>query len=227
MLIVFVWGGWSAISRPIPLEYQLFGLSPCSGNATCLASDGRYSDGWPVVLLIALSVIYLIGVFILQRGLTGRTIGSMLFAYSVVGEDGRPLGVPRALLRSVAGAVDYLPCCVPIVGIVTIGATPSHQRVGDLAAGSIVVDARRTGTSTDSDGTRNEHPGTHTDSIRPVAPGEQLPSYPPTAANDAPPRPPGPLWDPTRQAYVLWDEANRCWLRFDDGAQQWFRIDGL
>ena len=116
---------------------------------------------------------------------------------------------------------------MPIVGIVTIGATPSHQRVGDLAAGSIVVDARRTRTSTDSDGTRDEHSDTHNAGLRPVAPGEQLPSHPPTALNDAPPRPPGPLWDPTRQAYVLWDEANRCWLRFDDGAQQWFRIDGL
>lgn len=227
MLILFVWGGWSAISRPIPLEYQLFGLSPCSGNATCLASDGRYSDGWPVVVLITLSVIYLVGVFIVQRGLTGRTIGSMLFAYSVLGEDGRPLGIPRALLRSVAGSVDYLPCCVPIVGIVTIGATPSHQRVGDLAVGSIVVDARRAGTATDSEGAQNEYHGTHMNSIRPVATDETLPSHPPTAVHDAPPRPPGPLWDPTRQAYVLWDETNRVWLRFDDDTQQWFRIDGL
>ena len=226
MLILFVWGGWSAISRPIPLEYQLFDLSPCSGNATCLSADGRYSDGWPVVILIALVVIYLVGVFIVQRGLTGRTIGSMLFAFSVVSEDGRPLGIPRALLRSVAGAVDYLPCCVPIVGVVTIGATPSHQRVGDLAAGSIVVDARRTTGAQRSEGTQSRERNADSGTPRPVVPGEQLPSHPPTAAGDAPPRPPGPLWDPTRQAYVLWDDANRCWLRFDADAQQWFIIDG-
>jgi uncharacterized RDD family membrane protein YckC len=226
VLVVSVWGLWSAISRPIPLEYRLFGASPCSGSASCLASNGRYSDGWPVVALIAIAVIYLIGVFVVQRGLTGRTIGSMLFSFSVLGADGRPLGIPRALLRSVAGAVDYLPCCVPIVGIVTIGATPLHQRVGDLAVGSLVIDTRR-GFSvggTDTSAARViDGPGD--DSIRPVDAGEQLPSQPPTAQVGAPPRPPGPLWDPTRQAYVLWDDANECWLRFDDASQQWFRID--
>jgi uncharacterized RDD family membrane protein YckC len=226
VLVVFVWGMWSAISRPIPLEYQLFGASPCSGNASCLSANGRYSDGWPVIALIAIAVIYLIGVFVVQRGLTGRTLGSMLFSYSILGEDGHTLGIPRALLRSVAGAVDYLPCCIPIVGIVTIGATPLHQRVGDLAAGSFVTDARRGAFAGQTD--RRQADGTSDsgdERIRSVDAGEQLPSQPPTAQVGAPPRPPGPLWDPTRQAYVLWDDANKCWLRFDDAAQQWFRID--
>jgi uncharacterized RDD family membrane protein YckC len=208
------------------VEYRLFGASPCSGNAACLASNERYSDGWPVLALITIAVIYLIGVFVVQRGLTGRTIGSMLFSFSVLGEDGRPLGIPRALVRSLAGAVDYLPCCVPIVGIVTIGATPLHQRVGDLAAGSFVIDARRGAFAGQTD-TRQADGISDLDDerIRPIARGEQLPSHPPTAHGGAPPRPPGPLWDPTRQAYVLWDDADNCWLRFDDAAQQWFRID--
>lgn len=233
MLVLFVWGGWSAISRPIPIGYRLLDANPCSGDATCLASDGRYSSGWPVVVLILLSVMYLIGVFVVQRGLTGRTIGSMLFAYAILGEDGRPLGIRRALLRSVAGAVDYLPCCVPIVGIVTIGATPSHQRVGDLAVGSLVFDSGRGShrgqpAETRPDGNRIETSiDTPRTAARPVDPGEQVPSHPPTATNDAPPRPPGPLWDPSRRAYVLWDDANRCWLRFDDSAQQWFRITDI
>ena len=226
ILVVSVWGLWSAISRPIPLEYQLFGASPCSGNASCLSSNGRYSDGWPVVALITIAVIYLLGVFVVQRGLTGRTLGSMLFSFLVLGQDGRPLGIPRALLRSVAGAVDYLPCCVPIVGIVTIGATPLHQRVGDLAAGSLVIDARRGIFVGDSDTHEtNGIAGARDGSIRPVKAGEQMPGQPPTAQVGAPPRPPGPLWDPTRQAYVLWDEVNECWLMFDEAAQQWFRID--
>jgi hypothetical protein len=144
----------------------------------------------------------------------------MLFAFAVLGEDGHPLGIGRATLRSVAGAVDYLPCCLPIVGIVTISATPNHQRVGDLAAGSIVVDARCFAPSTPP-------PPSATgadDATRPIAPGEQLPHRPPTATPGAPPRPPGPLWDPSRQAYVLWDESNGGWLQFDQTTQQWVRI---
>jgi uncharacterized RDD family membrane protein YckC len=202
--------------------FRFFGQGPCSGDATCVTSGDRYADGWPLVILIASAVTYLIAVFILQRGLTGRTVGSMLFAISVVGEDGRPLGIGRAALRSVAGAVDYLPCCIPIVGIVTIGATPSHQRVGDLAAGSRVVDARTAHsavrTSTSEDRTA-PHPA-----VRPVGPGESLPLRPPTSTPGTPPRPPGPLWDPSRQAYVLWDEHDGGWLQFDDSIQQWVRI---
>jgi hypothetical protein len=173
-------------------------------------------------MLITLAVSYLILVFILQRGLTGRTVGSMLFAFAVLGQDGRPIGVGRAVLRSLAGAVDYLPCCIPIVGIVTIGATPSHQRVGDLAAGSIVVDARR--------GDHHPDPAVAVAQVtpgigfRPIEPGESLPPRPPTSTPGAPPRPPGPLWDPGRGAYVLWDERDGGWLQFDDATQRWERI---
>lgn len=221
---MFAWGGWSAISRPVPFEYQLFDVSPCSGNLTCLESGGRYSDGWPVVVLISLCVIYLVGTFIVQRGLTGRTVGSMLFAFAVVGEDGRPLGIPRALLRSMAGSVDYLPCCLPIVGVVTITATPSNQRVGDLAAGSLVVDTRPADPSSGRSAAIDTHPE-RIETRGPIAADEQFPIRPPTVHGGAPPQPPGPLWDPSRQAYVLWDEADGCWLRFDDAAQRWVGID--
>jgi uncharacterized RDD family membrane protein YckC len=204
---------------------QLFSVSPCSGSITCVESNGRYSSGWPLLVLITLSVAYLVGVFIVQRGLTGRTLGSMLFAFTVVGVDGLPLGISRATLRSVAGAVDYLPCCVPIVGIVTITATPSHQRVGDLAAGSIVVDSR--GLAPTPSASASAGATSSEAAMRPIAPGEQLPQRPPTATPGAPPQPPGPLWDPSRQAYVLWDESNGGWLQFDEPTQQWVRISGI
>ncbi len=219
---MFAWGGWSLIAGPTPRVYEVLGISPCSGNATCLRLNGEYADGWPLVVLIALCASYLVGVFIVQRGLTGRTVGSMLFMFEVVGEDHRPLGVGRAALRSLAGAVDYLPCCVPIVGIVTIAATPTRQRVGDLAAGSIVVEARR---NTEHSGappspipptpSNQQQPG------RPLSADESLPPRPPTMAAQLPPRTPGPLWDPSRGAHVLWDDAGSRWLVFDVNRQLW------
>ena len=88
---------------------------------------------------------YLVGVFVIQRGLTGSTLGTRLLGIVTVGHDGQPIGPVRALWRSVAGIVDYLPCCVPIVGIVTIFATTGHRRVGDMAAKSLVVERAHLG----------------------------------------------------------------------------------
>ena len=221
---MFAWGGWSAISVPTPLAYRVLDISPCGGDATCFRTDGSYASGWPLVTLIALCALYLVGVFIVQRGLTGRTVGSMLFMVEVVGEDLQPIGVVRASLRSLAGAIDYLPCCIPIVGIVTIAATPSHQRIGDLAAGSIVVEARRSAVRAAA----QDRGEAHSPAIgpRPVDQREQLPVQPPTERTEAPPVPPGPLWDPSRRAYVLWDDQSDHWLIFDEPTQQWIRLHG-
>ena len=201
----------------------MLGISPCSGDGTCFEANGRFASGWPLGILLVLSVVYLVGVFIVQRGFTGRTVGSMLFMVEVVGEDHRPIGVGRAALRCLSGAVDYLPCCVPIVGIVTIAATPSRQRIGDLAAGSIVVDARRSPSTRDSAVVVTE-PGVG--ARRPVEVHEPLPVRPPTESAQAPPVPPGPLWDPSRRAYVLWDDHNDQWLVFDEATQQWVMLHG-
>ncbi len=217
---MFVWGGWSLIAEPTPRVFDVLGISPCSGDSTCFRANNSYAHGWPLVILLALCAVYLVGVFIVQRGLTGRTVGSMLFMFEVVGEDLRPIGVGRAALRSLAGGIDYLPCCIPIVGVVTIAATPSRQRVGDLAAGSIVVDVRRNKSSSANGSGTGTEPSTPETGQR-VGVHEQLPLRPPTVAAQAPPRPPGPLWDPSRQAYVLWDEANDRWLIFDASSQQW------
>jgi uncharacterized RDD family membrane protein YckC len=83
---------------------------------------------------------YALGIYIFWRGLTGKTIGTVALGLRAVNEQGQPLGVGYALIRSVAGIVDYLPCCFPIVGTVTIFTTKGHRRVGDMAAKSFMVD---------------------------------------------------------------------------------------
>lgn len=218
ILLLFLWGGWWAIARQIPDLYRFFGVDPCGGQAICLSAGDTYAEGWPVVMLVVLAVVYLVGVFIVQRGLTGRTVGSMLFLLEVVGEDRRPIGINRALVRSVAGAVDYLPCLFPIVGVTTIIATPSRQRVGDMAAASIVIDARSPAIEPQED----------TDHLPagagPIRPDEVIPDRPPMMGGDGPPTPPGPLWDPSRQAYVQWDPQHGGWIVYDATRQQWLRL---
>lgn len=102
-------------------------------------------DGLGAFLFYSWLLAYNVGVFVLQRGFTGRTVGTLLLGVAVVGADGRPLGPANALVRSVAGLVDYLPCCLPLVGLITMFVTRDHRRVGDMAARSYGIDAGRMG----------------------------------------------------------------------------------
>ncbi len=127
--------------RAPPFTYVGRVSNVCAGRGVSCASFGhRYVDGPRRFVLQLGELAYLVGVFVLQRGLTGSTLGTRVMGVVTVGHDGRPIGPLRALWRSVAGIVDYLPCCVPIVGIATIFATTGHRRVGDMAARSLVVD---------------------------------------------------------------------------------------
>jgi uncharacterized RDD family membrane protein YckC len=76
--------------------------------------------------------------YALMEGYRGQTVGKMLFGIRVVREDGG--GVPgfkaalvRSLLRVVDGLFGYL------VGFVAVLASEKNQRLGDMAARTLVV----------------------------------------------------------------------------------------
>lgn len=72
----------------------------------------------------------------------GRTLGKALFRLRAVGVDGSPLTFLQAAIRNVVRIIDALPG-VYLVGIVSILATEKSQRVGDLAASTLVVHVPR------------------------------------------------------------------------------------
>jgi len=222
---------WVFASREAPTGLSRFG-GPCEGRGLCTNVNDRYVQGWPMVALTLVWVAYLVGVFVVQRGLTGRTVGTMLTGVVVVGDDGRPLGVGKGLLRSVAGVVDYLPCCLPIVGVVTILASPGHRRVGDMAADSYVVDDEWFGRPIEPPGLlpppTTAPPPDRYPAQPPIPPAARPPVAPaaPAAppASPAPPEP-GPVWDPDRRAYLQWDPARAQWLQFDQATGEWQQYD--
>ena len=138
---------FAALSKPNEtVIIQPFGTSDgCAGEPFCSNINGRHVSGGSTLLLFAIFWGYMIGVFVIQRGLTGKTLGTMAMGVVTVSEQGTPLGIPKALGRSAAGIVDYLPCCLPLVGIITIFATKGHRRVGDMAVKSFVVDKQWAG----------------------------------------------------------------------------------
>lgn len=93
-------------------------------------------------LMVVLMIVFVFGELlyfgsweVLTRG---RTPGKYLLGLRVVGAAGEPLTVKAALLRNVLRAVDTLPASYA-VGLVTMIMSERGQRIGDHAAGTLVI----------------------------------------------------------------------------------------
>jgi len=90
-----------------------------------------------VNVLLYFVVLVGYGVFLEWRW-SGQTIGKRLFALRVMDEDGLRLSLAQALVRNLLRMVDMLPAFYLVGGVVCV-LTRRFQRLGDLAAGTIVV----------------------------------------------------------------------------------------
>lgn len=72
------------------------------------------------------------------EALDGRTPGKRLVGLRVVRRDGLPIGWREAFLRGLLMAADFLPLGYA-TGLVCMLFVPGFQRLGDLAAGTVVV----------------------------------------------------------------------------------------
>lgn len=93
-----------------------------------------------------------------EFGWQGRTPGKYICGLRVIHENGRPLSWWGAALRNLLRAADTLPLLVvfgeqlgpfallPVYGpaLISMSFSPKLQRLGDLAAGTVVVHERRT-----------------------------------------------------------------------------------
>ena len=68
----------------------------------------------------------------------GRTIGKMAAGIRVVASGGEPIAFLASAIRNILRIVDFLPALYA-AGAVTIVASQNDQRLGDLAAGTVVV----------------------------------------------------------------------------------------
>ncbi len=99
-------------------------------------------------------VAIIIGVFFVQFGYdvlfetlaSGRTPGKRWTGLRVVKKGGTPVGFVASALRNILRIVDSLPGFY-LVGILSVLFTANNQRLGDLAAGTLVVRERRQSTA--------------------------------------------------------------------------------
>src|ERR1700674_4665638 len=92
-----------------------------------------------VLFLVIGAFVVIFGYFWVSEALwSGQTIGKKAFRLRVVGDRGEPLTFMQAGIRNVVRIVDFLPYGYG-VGFVVMFANGKGKRLGDLAAGTIVV----------------------------------------------------------------------------------------
>lgn len=153
-------------------------------------------------------LIEILGVFVIVFGYfwaseamwSGQTIGKKAFRLRAVGDRGEPLTFVQAGIRNVVRIVDFLPYGYG-VGVVVMFINGKGKRLGDLAAGTLVVK--------DSDHVWLwQLPGARPADLLPSAPPPPpgYPAYPPPPPPLVPPPPPqgAPAYAPASNAeYVL------------------------
>ncbi|HSP09279.1 MAG TPA: RDD family protein [Candidatus Dormibacteraeota bacterium] len=111
-----------------------------------LAAELASADTIAALIAVIGSFVVIFGYFWVSESLwSGQTIGKKVFRLRVVGDRGEPLTFMQAGIRNVVRIVDFLPYAYGI-GLVVLFANGRGKRLGDLAAGTVVVkDSDRVG----------------------------------------------------------------------------------
>jgi uncharacterized RDD family membrane protein YckC len=114
------------------LVIWFFGYLILYSVSSSLALSDIFFFWWPLC-------VYLL-YFIALEGTYGQTIGKKATRIKVVKEDGSPITYREAVIRTFVGVVDGLPIIIPgLIGCIVIWRSDKKQRIGDLAAHTVVV----------------------------------------------------------------------------------------
>lgn len=106
---------------------------------------GDSVPGVAMALVAVATFLVLFGYFVLFEAFgSGRTPGKRVVGLRVLTVDGARASFWRIVIRNVVRFIDYLPAAY-LVGMGTVLMSEKHQRLGDLAAGTIVVRERVAG----------------------------------------------------------------------------------
>jgi uncharacterized RDD family membrane protein YckC len=88
---------------------------------------------------IIIFTLFYLGYFTTFETISGTSIGKNLVGLIIIREDGSPVGLREALIRTLFRATDGAPLWY-IMGIIAIILSPTRQRIGDHLAQAIVVE---------------------------------------------------------------------------------------
>lgn len=99
---------------------------------------------WILGLIILLSFVFYWGYYIFFETLwNGQTPGKRIVGLRVIRANGTPVSVSEVVIRNLVRTIDLLPIAYG-VGVVTMFISQNSRRLGDLAAGTVVVHEKRT-----------------------------------------------------------------------------------
>ncbi|WXL24910.1 RDD family protein [Ectopseudomonas mendocina] len=102
---------------------------------TLLAMLGQFGIGLSSILLFVVHWWYMVLFEVLNQG---RTPGKKLLGLRVIHDDGTPIGWQASLTRNLLRTVDMLPFAYAF-GLLSCLNHPAFKRLGDIAAGTLVV----------------------------------------------------------------------------------------
>ena len=126
-----------AIDMLLQMAIGLLVLAVVSGAWTFLRP--RSGGPWFLAVIVIAAFLLFYGYFAgFEAFWHGQTPGKRLIGLRVLSVTGRPARIDEAILRNLLRVIDQLPG-VYAIGIVTMLVSSRNQRLGDLAAGTVVV----------------------------------------------------------------------------------------
>ena len=131
---------------PIPRSFaflidkviQAIAISAMSIAAIPLGMGG-IGGGFFLIFLFAIEWLYPVLFELLMRG---QTPGKKVLGIAVVNDDLSPVTLGTSLVRNLLRTVDFLPLLY-LGGVITMLSNRRFQRLGDLAAGTLVISSTR------------------------------------------------------------------------------------
>ena len=100
---------------------------------------GGIGGGFLLIFLFAVEWLYPVLFELLMRG---QTPGKKVMGIAVVNDDLSPVTLGTSLIRNLLRTVDFLPLLY-LGGVITMLSNRRFQRLGDLAAGTLVISSAR------------------------------------------------------------------------------------
>lgn len=116
----------------------LIDLCLVGGGVFAVVRDRDRSFATSAAAFVALGTVTGTLYHVLLEGYSGRTVGKAAVGIAVVSDDGSKCSYRAAAIRTGLRFVDALPAAY-LVGLLGILLTEQRQRLGDLAANTVVV----------------------------------------------------------------------------------------
>lgn len=121
----------------------IFWLIVSAAPKTAAGQLSRSGEKWLVAVIIIIHFLMYWGYFALFEAFkNGQTPGKMLFKLRVIQDSGRQITFFESMTRNLIRVVDLIPGFY-LAGVVTMLCNLQHKRLGDLAAGTLVVHERK------------------------------------------------------------------------------------